>query len=288
VILLPVTAPPTLLQRLRDSPELISVELRPPRADLGRRESMDVWIDMYHSVQRVARQDRVVFLTDNAVGVAEEENLQHLTANLGADVPPEQLVPFLTCKHTLDYCLLYARRAADRGIQALTVLGGDPGVGPPRCVPLSRDLRALIRKEVPALALGGWANPHRRAEEQSGFVAAPDFEADFYLTQVVSHHHLREVEAFVEAVDRRGVTLPGIFGVFYYRSANPSTLARLGDFLPVPAEALTREFGSGASAEEICARTIRGLREAGAGRIYLSNLGTRGVERRLERILAMV
>ena len=31
--------------------------------------------------------------------------------------------------------------------------------------------------------------------------------------------------------------MPGIFGVFYYRSANPKTLEMLKQFLPVPAEA---------------------------------------------------
>ena len=36
-----------------------------------------------------------------------------------------------------------------------------------------------------------------------------------------------------------------MFGVFYYRSANPRTLAALRGFLPVPAEELTREFADG-------------------------------------------
>ena len=43
--------------------------------------------------------------------------------------------------------------------------------------------------------------------------------------------------------------MPGLFGVFYYRSANAKTLNILKDFLPVPVEELTREFGEGASAE---------------------------------------
>jgi hypothetical protein len=59
------------------------------------------------------------------------------------------------------------------------------------------------------------------------------------------------------------VELPGIFGVFYYRSANPRTLAALKGFIPVPAEGLAREFAAGATAEEICARTIRALLDAG-------------------------
>jgi len=60
--------------------------------------------------------------------------------------------------------------------------------------------------------------------------------------------------------------------VFYYRSANARTLAALKDFIPVPAEGLTREFGAGASAEEVCARTIRALMDVGARHFYISNL----------------
>lgn len=249
---------------------------------------MDAWIDLHHGVQRLLRRDRVVFFTDSAVGVPEEENLSHLSGNFGDDVEPWPLVPFLTTKHTLDYCLLYARRAWAGGIEALTVLGGDRHVGPPRCVPFAKDLRAILRTEIPGLALGGWANPARSAEEQVGFLKAPDAGADFFLTQVVSHHTLAPVERFVAEAGRQELQIPGIFGVFFYRSANPRTLARLSSFLPVPSRELTAEFEAGATAEAICARTIRGLRDLGVEKIYLSNLGTRGVDRTLESILAQV
>jgi hypothetical protein len=56
----------------------------------------------------------------------------------------------------------------------------------------------------------------------------------------------------------------------------------------VPAAELTREFDSGASAVEICARTIRELRAVGAEKIYVSNLGNQGAGRRLARILEHV
>ena len=96
--------------------------------------------------------------------------------------------------------------------------------------------------------------------------------AEFFLTQVVSHHHRDAVERFTRTAKHRGLHLPGIFGVFYYRSANPKTLAALRDFLPVPADALTREFAAGATAEEICALTVRTLLDAGARHFYISNL----------------
>ena len=58
--------------------------------------------------------------------------------------------------------------------------------------------------------------------------------------------------------------MPGVFGVFFYRSANAQTLNALKSFLPVPVEGLTRDFDEGATAEEVCARTIRALMDAGA------------------------
>ena len=277
-----------LLDRLRDPAALVTVELRPPRSGLDRSGTMDVWIDLHHSVRRLLKDDRFVFVTDNAVGADEEENLAHLTANLGEEVDLRRVVPFLTCKHTLDYCLMYAARAGSAGVESLTVLGGDRSVGPARAVPHAYQMRALIRERVPELLLGGWANPHRPASEQVAFLASDSFEAEFFLTQVVSHHSVDRVEALLDAKARRGVNVPGVFGVFFYRSANPVTLEKLGDFFPVPAEALTREFGAGATAEEVCARTVRALRDAGADKVFVSNLGWRGAADRLDRILDLV
>ena len=277
-----------LLDRLRDPGPLVTVEMRPPRSGLGHAETLDVWIDLHQSVRRLLRDDRFVFVTDNAVGAQEEENLAHLAANLGDEVDLRRVVPFLTTKHTLDYCLMYAARAASAGVEALTVLGGDVSVGPPRCLPHAHQLRALIRERVPGLALGGWANPHRAAADQVGFLGAGDFHAEFFLTQVVSHHTLDRVEALLAACERRGVQVPGVFGVFFYRSANPATLRKLAEFFPVPVEGLVRDFARGDSPEEVCAHTIRALRAAGAEKVYVSNLGWRGAAQRLERILALV
>lgn len=278
----------SVLQRLRQERPLAAVELRPPRTGLSAAESMDVWIDMYHSIQRLARRDSIVFLTDNAVGRSEEENLAHLTANLAGDVNPARIVPFLTSKHTVEYCLMHAARASSHGFEALTVLGGDHTLGPPRCVPHARELRQLIRRRVPGLDLGGWANPHRDPAEQVSFLLDPGFEAEFYLTQVVSHHSIRAVDRFLSEGRRRGVPYPGVFGVFLYQSATPATLERLADFFPVPTAEITKEFEAGLSPEEICARTVRSLREVGADKVYLSNLGVRGVESRYSRILELL
>jgi 5,10-methylenetetrahydrofolate reductase len=181
-------------------------------------------------------------------------------------------VPFLTCKHPVDYCLAYADRAAQHGFAALVVLGGDKSVGPPRCVDHAWQLRERIRQHQPGLALGGWANPHSGPVEQVGHLLDERANAEFYLTQIVSHHSRPEVEGFLNEAARRGLTLPGMFGIFYYRSANRRTLEALKGFLPVPAEALAREFGAGDSPEAICARSIRSLRAAGVRHFYISNL----------------
>jgi hypothetical protein len=280
--------PNPLLDALANTPNVLSVELRPPRAELGAAAGMDAWIDTYHAVRGLVRQGMFVYLTDSAVGAKEENNLRHLVNNLGTDVARSHVIPFLTTKHTREYCLSYAERALHEGFPSLVVLGGDKSVGPPRCVEHAWQLREDIRAHVPALTLGGWANPHQRADTQVGYLRDPRFSGELYLTQVVSHHDLPKVDAFLTAQQAAGVTIPGIFGVFYYRSANPKTLSVLQQFLTVPAEALTAEFGAGESAEAICARSIRELRKAGARHLYLSNLPIQGTRQTLERILSLV
>ena len=149
-----------LLEALRSDRPVIAAELRPPRAELETAASMDAWIDTYHAVRSLTRGGTFVFLTDSAVGLKEEDNLRHLVINVGPGVAQSGVVPFLTCKHPLDFCLAYADRAHHHGFDALVVLGGDKSVGPPRCVEHAWQLRAEIRRRVPQLALGGWANPH--------------------------------------------------------------------------------------------------------------------------------
>ena len=267
---------------------MVAVELRPPPADLDLGESMEAWIDLHQALRRFAREGRFVFVTDNAVGAAEEENLAHLLANLPDDAPREGVIPILTSKHALEYCLLYAERAAAAGMEALTVVGGDRSVGPPRCVPHAYLLRDRIRKRVPSLTLGGWANPHRPCGEQADFLTAPDFHGSFYLTQVVSHHTSGGLADLREELDRRRSPLPGLAGIFLYRSANPRTLERLNAYFPVPARELSKEFQSGATPEQICARSIRAALDTGIQGVYLSNLGFRGAGRRLRRILSQL
>jgi 5,10-methylenetetrahydrofolate reductase len=261
-----------LLTSLRSGSSVFGAELRPPRAELEAREGMDAWIDTYHAVRRLTRQSTFVFLTDGAVGAQEEDNLRHLVTNLGSDVPREHVVPILTSKHSLEFCMSYAERAQQNGFKALVVLGGDTRVGAPRCVEHAWELRRLLRARNATIALGGWANPNRNPEQQVDFVASSDFHAEFFLTQIVSHHDPKPVARFLDVAERRGMTLPGVFGVFYYRSANRRTLEALSSFLPVPIEGLAREFAAGSTPDEVCARTIRTMIDAGARHFYVSNL----------------
>ncbi len=263
----------------------MAVELRPPRAELEAAEGMDAWIDTYHAIRSLTRHDVRVMVTDSAVGAQEENNLRHLVANLGDAVGRHKVIPFLTTKHSLEFCLAYADQAVHNGFPSLVVLGGDKHVGRPRVLEHAWQLRKLIRERHPALELGGWANPIADPVRQVDFLLSPDANADFYLTQIVSHHQPGQVAAFLEAGRSRGLAIPGVFGVFYYRSANPRTLEMLNEFLPVPVEQLKEEFASGATPIDVCARTIRFLIDIGARHFYVSNLPAKKTAATLTTIL---
>jgi hypothetical protein len=275
----------TFLTDLRTHDAVISVELRPPRAELESSAGIDAWIDLYHAIRSLTRQDIRVMLTDSAVGAQEENNLRHLITNLGEAVPRHRVVPFLTSKHSLEFCLAYADQTVEHGFPSLVVLGGDKHIGRPRVVEHAWELRECIRARHASLELGGWANPVAGPAQQMNFLLDPRAHADFYLTQIVSHHQAAAVEAFLAEGRARGLEAPGVFGVFYYRSANEKTLRMLSQFLPVPVDALLREFASGATAVDICARTIRELRALGVRHFYLSNLPLRGTTAVLRQIL---
>jgi hypothetical protein len=277
-----------LVEQLKSGTPVIAAELRPPRAELAAAASMDAWIDTYHAVRGLTRTGTFVFLTDSAVGLKEEDNLRHLVINLGSDVPRSHVIPFLTCKHTAEYCLAYADRARHNGFESLVILGGDKQVGPPRCVEHAWQLREMVRAREAELALGGWANPHADAAAQVQHLLDDRVTAEFYLTQIVSHHSRPAVERFLAEGQRRGLVLPGLFGVFYYRSANPRTLEMLREFLPVPVDELRAEFAAGATPDSVCARSIRELTASGVRHFYVSNLPIARAASTLRRVLDLV
>ena len=276
------------VERLRGEAPTATVELRPPRSGLTRGGAMDMWIDLSHAIRGLAARDAFLMLTDSAVGEEEEENLQHLTANLANEVEPWRVVPFLTCLHPLDYCLRYGDRARARGVESLTVTGGDQVRGAARCVPHGYMLRHQLRERAPGLSLGGWVNLHRPIAEQIGFATGPEYEADYYLTQVVSHHDLARVERWLVRAEREGLGIPGSFGVFYYRNGRRRVLERLSRFFPVPVDAVATAFEAGVTPERHCAETIVALRRLGMAHVYLCNLAPHHAATQFDRIMAQV
>ena len=79
-----------------------------------------------------------------------------------------------------------------------------------------------------------------------------------------------------------------MFGVFYYRSANPRRSTQLSQFLPVPVEALAAEFAAGATPVDVCARTLRAMMDVGVRHFYISNLPLLGASATLNAILERV
>ena len=128
---------------------------------------MDAWMDVHRAVARLSNADTAIFLTDSAVGAGEEEGMAHLAANLGPRAVRERIVPFLTLKHPLDYCLRCAARARRERFPALVVLGGDKRGGPPRCLPHAFELR----EDGVADGLGGNAGGIGNEENRPAAIA---------------------------------------------------------------------------------------------------------------------
>src|SRR5215471_10272191 len=262
----------SLLKALHGSNKfLLNVEMCPPRMDLPLEQSVDAWIDSNKLMRKITSLGRFVFLTDGAIGRREEPNLRHVTINLGSEAERSRIIPILTTKHSLEYCLEFAKRSYTLGFTSLVVLGGDKSDETPRCVEHAYELRRLIRQSVPGVTLGGWASPHG-GKRQVEYMLDPDYSADFYMAQIVSHYQAKAIDEFLNATDRLGVKIPGIFGVFYYRTANPKTFALLSKFLPVPEQELKRDFAANVHPDEICALSIHALLQRGAKNVYISNL----------------
>src|SRR5262249_10085389 len=186
---------------------LLNVEMCPPRMDLPLRQSVDAWIDSNRLIRRITSLGRFVFMTDGAIGRREEPNLRHVMINLGKDADRSHIVPILTTKHSLEYCLEFAQRSYTLGFTSLVVLGGDKSDDTPLCVEHAYELRRLIRQKVPGLILGGWASPHG-GRRQVDLMLHPEYSADFYLAQIVSHYQGQAIDDFVNETVRLGMRIP--------------------------------------------------------------------------------
>ena len=261
----------SLLDQLSSKHLLLNVEFCPPRIDLPLEESVDAWIDSNRLIRKITSLERFVFMTDGAIGKREEPNLRHVTLNLGPETDRARIVPILTTKHSLEYCLEFAERSFELGFKSLVVLGGDKSDAVPRCVEHAHQLRTLIRKSTPGLTLGGWTNPHG-GRRQIEYMLDDGYSADFYLGQIVSHYKTHGLDEFLNAAEKLRMRIPGIFGVFYYRSANAKTLDLLSQFFPVPVDDLKRGFASGLTPEDMSVQSILALLKRGVFNVYLSNL----------------
>src|SRR5436309_15601228 len=116
----------SLLKALSDPRRfLLNVEMCPPRMDLPLEDSVDAWIDSNHLMRKLTSLGRFVFMTDGAIGRREEPNLRHVTINLGQESDRSQIIPILTTKHSLEYCLEFAQRSYMLGFTSLVVPGRD-------------------------------------------------------------------------------------------------------------------------------------------------------------------
>ena len=86
----------TLLKYLKRPGLMYTVELRPPSSGLGQMDAMTSWIDLNHSIRVLTGRDTFVFFTDDAIGLAEEENLVHISSNLGTDVSASEGMRYQT------------------------------------------------------------------------------------------------------------------------------------------------------------------------------------------------
>jgi hypothetical protein len=222
------------------------------RARRGGRDER--WIDTYHAVRSLSRQGTFVFVTDSAVGAREEDNIRHLVTNLGSDAPRDRVIPFLTSKHSLDYCLAYAERAEHHGFHSLVVLGGDKRWD--RRGALSRVAAAQRSARQRSWC---WAAGEPHADPARWVSADAEFNGEFFLTQVVAHDRALSSGSWPKAAARR---LPA-------GDVRRVLLPREPESWPpgsaVPAEALAAELRRGRRY-----RTIRAIRRRRAA-IYVSN-----------------
>ena len=189
----PVPSPHhSLLDSLRGPDAVIAAELRPPRAELTRSRGhgrLDRHVprrsaaDAERHVRVPHRQRRRAPPRKTTSGISSRTSAPTCRASASSRSS--------RAKHPLDYCLSYAERAWQHGLPGARGARRRqdrrrPALGR-ACVAAAPDAFA---RTIAALALGGWANPHADAE-RAGRLSRCDrhFTAEFYLTQVVSHHH---------------------------------------------------------------------------------------------------
>ena len=205
-------------------------------------------MDRHATTRSVVSRGRMpVFLTDSAVGTEEEHNLRHLSPTLAATcratrraVPDDQALARL---------LPVVRRAgvAARVSVARRARRRQDG-RPPRCVEHAWELRRLIREREPRSRSAD--GPTRTPSERAGrFPARLALHAEFYLTQIVSHHECRAgaSASSTRPSGRHGASAGDVWRVLLSQR-EPEDAGDAEPLLPVPIEVWSRNSVPGASA----------------------------------------
>ena len=249
---------PPLVRALRATvPSVLSVELRPPRAELDAAAGMDAWIDTYHAVSGlVARRDvRVPHRQRRRRARRTQPAASRHQPRHGRAARSRRAVPDDEALAASSAC----RTPSARGRKASgrwSCSAATRSVGPPRCV----DARVAAARGDPRARAGALARRLGESARRSGDAGGLSRRRALHRRvlpdagRLASRRRGRS-SAFCEELDAAAAsTLPGIFGVFYYRSANPKTLETLKQFLPVPVEGLTRGVRGGRDAGRRSAR----------------------------------
>ena len=221
---IPLSTHVSFLGSLQSGNTVIAAELRPPRAELGSAEGMDAWIDTYHAVTRahapgcrgVPHRRRGRHPGREQPAASRHQSRARPAARPRRAVPDDEaFAGFLSelCRTGVAARVSGAgrprRRSDARASRAASTTRGSCATRSGCASRVCSSGAGRIRTPIPS--------------RQVDYLVHDNLNADFYLTQVVSHLDSAPVARFVEETRRRGLDrLPGMFGVFYYRSANPA------------------------------------------------------------------
>ena len=192
-------------------------------------------------------------------------------------------------KHSLEYCLSYAERAQQSGFPALVVLGGDKASASPRRSSTPGSCGSSFGNAIRRSILGGWANPHARCRAAGGL---PDHAR-------VSGGVLSDAgrEPPPRRNGRRGSSWPPSRRGVRCRECSASSITgarirgrwrRWEGLFRCPPKGCRASSRPARPPEEICARTIRALLDAGARHFYISNLPIGRAQQVLASVLEKV
>lgn len=205
------------LKTIYEQPELtISFELFPPKTDAGQAALMR------HAAALMAFSPSYVTCTYGAGGSTRSKTLDII-----AEVKQKFGVPVashLTCvAATVDYLRDYLSEAAERGVDFIVALRGDPPKGETKFVQAAGGLRyanelvALIRSEFPSfgIAVAGYPEVHQEAPsaeiDLENLKRKVDTGSDVVITQLFYNN--ADFFAFQDRCQAAGINVPIVPGI---------------------------------------------------------------------------